>query len=630
MINKPQNINSETRNSKLGTRSLKPRTRNSFLPTSVKEMKILGWDRPDIILFSGDAYIDHPAFGIAVIARVLENKGFKVVVVPQPNWQDDLRDFKKFGLPKLFFGVSAGNMDSMINHYTANKRLRSDDPYTPGNKAGHRPDYASIVYSKILKNLYPETPVILGGIEASLRRLTHFDYWSNKLKPGILIESKADMLVYGMAEESICNIAKKLKDGQNIKEIQDEPQTAFLTSSINSFNNKDKWESKMLYPHEECIKNKNKFAENFKHIETESNRLYGSSLIQKFENSFIIVNPPTKLIKESDLDEIYNLPFTRLPHPRYAIKDKIPAYEMIKHSVTLHRGCFGGCSFCTISAHQGKFISSRSEKSILNELEQIIKMPDFKGYISDIGGPSANMYKLEPIQLSKCTNCIRPSCIFPGICQNLNTDHKTMVGLYKKIREITRIKKAFVSSGIRYDLFLQTHKNHELNKNNSDYCNDLIKYHVSGRLKVAPEHTSDNVLKIIRKPSFKLFYDLKRIFDRINLEANIKQQIIPYFISSHPSCSITDMAELSVITKKLQIKPEQVQDFTPTPKTLATVMYYTGIDPYSGKNVYTAKTKEDKLSQRKYFFWYKKEFRRNIKGEMEMVGRKDIIKKLFS
>lgn len=601
-----------------------------FLPTSVKEMKLLGWERPDIILFSGDAYVDHPAFGVAVIARVLESKGYKVAIVPQPNWKDDLRDFRKFGPPRLFFGVSAGNMDSMINHYTANKRLRSDDSYTPGNKAGFRPDYASVVYSRILKNIYPDIPVILGGIEASLRRLTHYDYWSDKLKPGILIESSGDMLVYGMAEKSVCTIAEKLNEGLTIGAIKDVPQTAFISPSSKFPENKNMWSYKKLFSHQECLENKKKFAENFRHIEEESNSLNGSRLIQKVNNKYIIVNPLHNILIEGDLDGIYNLPYTRLPHPRYVKKDKIPAYEMIKHSVSLHRGCFGACSFCTISAHQGKFISSRSEGSIINEVKQIINMPDFKGYISDLGGPSANMYKLVPINISVCEKCTRPSCSFPNICPNLNTDHKALVDIYRKVRKTDGIKRVFISSGVRYDLFLQKHKNPAINKNNNEYCNNLIKHHISGRLKVAPEHTSDNVLMLMRKPSFKLFYELKKIFDSLNRQNNVNQQIVPYFISSHPGCKNTDMGELSLVTKNLKIKPEQVQDFTPTPMTLATVMYYSGIDPYSSKKVYSARTREEKLGQRKYFFWYKKEFRKPITSELQKAGRADIVKKLFS
>ncbi|MFC2118224.1 YgiQ family radical SAM protein [Bacteroidota bacterium] len=603
---------------------------NKYLPTSAKEMKLLSWETPDVVLFTGDAYIDHPAFGISVIARILENEGLKVAIVAQPNWKDDLRDFKKFGRPRLFFGVSAGNMDSMVNHYTANKRLRSNDAYTPGNKSGFRPDYASIVYSNILKKLFPDVPVILGGIEASLRRLTHYDYISDNLKPGILIDSKADMLVYGMGEKTICEISRQLLEGKIIKEIQNIPQTSFFTADKTYSENNYGWESLKLHSFEVCLKSKKKFAENFKHIEEESNKLKSARLIQPHANGFIIVNPPQNLLTEKELDSYYKLPFTRLPHPRYASKGNIPAYEMIKYSVNIHRGCFGACSFCTISAHQGKFITSRSEESVLTELKKIIDMPGFKGYISDLGGPSANMYKMEPENKKICEKCKRPSCSFPEICNNLNTDHKSLTGLYRKSRDLKGIKKIFIGSGVRYDLFLQKNKNKQINKNNSEYCSELIKHHVSGRLKVAPEHSSFEVLKTMRKPPFKQYYELNRIFENINSNNNLKQQLIPYFISSHPGCKNSDMAELAVISKKLSIRPEQVQDFTPTPMTLATVMYYTGIDPYTGKDIHTARTKEEKLSQRKFFFWYEKEYRNKIINELKHTGRQDIIKKLFN
>ncbi|OFX60384.1 MAG: YgiQ family radical SAM protein [Bacteroidetes bacterium GWA2_30_7] len=593
--------------------------KSKFLPTTAKEAKELGWNEVDVVLFSGDAYIDHPSFGVAVIARILEHDDYKVAVVPQPNWQDDLRDFKKFGTPHLFFGVTAGNMDSMINHYTANIRLRSDDAYTPGGKAGFRPDYPTIVYSKILKKLFPDVPVIIGGIEASMRRYTHYDYWQNKLKNSILIDSEADLLLYGMSEKSISEVALKLNNGISIQEIRDIPQTAFKINKSQLSENK---ESITLHSHQECVKSKIKYAENFKLVETESNKIIAKQIVQTNGDTAIVVNPPYYNLTQSEIDIPYDLPYTRLPHPKYKNKGDIPAYEMIKHSVNIHRGCFGGCSFCTISMHQGKFIQSRSEKSIINEINEIVKLPDFKGYLSDVGGPSANMYNMKGLNQQICNKCTRPSCIHPEICKNLNTNHEKLIELYRKIRKIPEIKKAFVGSGIRYDLFI--------NNNNCKYFEELVTHHVSGRLKVAPEHSSEKVLKLMRKTPFADFVKLKRKFEEINKAKNLKQQLIPYFISSHPESTTEDMAELAVKTKELGYRLEQVQDFTPTPMTLSTVIFYTGINPYTGKEVYTAKSIEEKKKQQKFFFWYKREFKNEIIAELKKIGKVDFIKKLFN
>ncbi len=599
-----------------------------WLPTSAKEVAERGWEELDVILFSGDAYVDHPSFGSAVIGRILENEGLKVAIVPQPNWQDDLRDFKKLGVPRLFFGITAGNMDSMVNHYTANRRLRHDDAYTPDGRHGQRPDMPSIVYSKILKNLYPDTPILLGGIEASLRRLTHYDYWLDELRPSILCDSAADLLVYGMGEKPLKEIVRLLKKGVPFETLTTIPQTSFIAKKGVEYASKKKWEVQELYSHEVCLKDKKKFAGNFRHIEMESNSMMAKKLIQGYKDSEIIVNPPYPVMKEKELDSIFDLPYTRMPHPRYKDK-KIPAYDMIKFSINMHRGCFGGCSFCTISAHQGKFIANRSQKSILKEVEYVTKMPDFKGYLSDLGGPSANMYQMKGIFESICQSCKRPSCIHPNVCPNLNTSHKPMLDIYKAVDKIPGVKKSFIGSGVRYDLMLHKTKDEETNKANREYATELIKNHVSGRLKVAPEHTSDEVLDIMRKPSFELFYELKDLFDKINKEEGINQQLIPYFISSHPGSQGVDMADLAVKTKELDFKLEQVQDFTPTPMTVATVIYYSGYHPYTQKEVYTPKTKEDKLSQRKFLFWYKNEYRNAIKTELINMGKKDLIKKLF-
>ena len=597
---------------------------DNWLPTTKKEVASRGWDELDVILFSGDAYVDHPSFGPAVIGRVLESLGLTVAIIPQPNWQDDLRDFKKLGKPRLFFAVTSGCMDSMVNHYTANKRLRSNDAYTPGGKAGFRPDYATIVYSNILKKLFPDSPVLIGGVEASLRRLTHYDYWSDKLKPGILEESKADLLIYGMGEKPLKQLIELLLKGVPFESIKNINQTAYISKNIE--NRALNWEDFELYSHHECIIDKVKYAKNFKIIEQESNTYQSNKrLIQQINDKYIIINPPFEILSEKEMDEIYNLPFTRLPHPKYAKKEPIPAYEMIRHSITLHRGCFGACSFCTISAHQGKFISSRSEKSIYNEIDSVTNMPDFKGYISDLGGPSANMYKMQGIDLEMCKNCKRASCIHPNVCKNLNTYPKALTDIYKLANKHPKVKKAFVGSGIRYDLFM-----HKLNDPDYyQYVDELIKNHVSGRLKVAPEHTSGDVLKIMRKPDFSMFKEFKKVFDKINQKYKLNQQIIPYFISSHPGCTNIHMAELAVETKIMDFNLEQVQDFTPTPMTLATVMYYSGINPYTLEKVKVARNKQDKLSQRKFFFWYKNEYKNEITKELTREKRYDLVASLF-
>ena len=596
---------------------------DKWLPTSKKEMEQRGWEQADVILFTGDAYVDHPSFGTAVIARVLEAEGLKVAVVPQPNWQDDLRDFKKLGTPKLFFAATSGNMDSMVNHYTANKRKRSDDAYTPGGQIGKRPDRALTVYCRILKQLYPDIPLIIGGIEASLRRLTHYDYWQDELMPSILIDTQADLLFYGMGEKSLIEYTKIIKKG-NSEKLTTIPQTAFVNTKAVSEPG-----SIELFSHEECLRDKKKFAKNFVHIEEESNKVKAGKITQLTDNKMVVVNPPWPPLTEQEIDAFHSYPFTRLPHPRYRNKGVIPAYEMIKHSVNIHRGCFGGCSFCTISAHQGKFVSSRSAKSIMEEIQQVTEMPDFKGYISDIGGPSANMYQMKGFNEDICAKCKRPSCIFPSTCKNLNSDHKPMLDLYREVRKHPKVKKAFIGSGIRYDMILNRTADEKVNKNNMDYLRELIHHHVSGRLKVAPEHTSDTVLNTIRKPSFKLFYELNKVFQEVNRKDGMTQQLIPYFMSSHPGCKNEDMAELAVEMKKLDFRLEQVQDFTPTPMTLSTAIFYSGYHPYTMQPVFTAKSKQEKLNQRKYFFWYKQEYRQQIKEELKKLKRYDLLKSLF-
>lgn len=603
--------------------SMKEYRLTDWLPTTKKEVELRGWDELDIILFSGDAYVDHPSFGAAVIGRILEAEGLRVAIVPQPNWRDDLRDFKKLGKPRLFFGVSAGCMDSMVNHYTANKRLRSDDAYTPDARHGMRPDYPTVVYTQILKELYPDVPVILGSIEASMRRLSHYDYWQDSLRKSILIDSGADMLIYGMGEKPVVELCRRMKEENRIP--HDIPQTAYQTKRGEVTVTTD---DISLFSHEECLKDKKKQAMNFRHIEEESNKYEASRIMQEVDSKTVVVNPPYPPMTQGELDKSFDLPYTRLPHPKYKGK-RIPAYDMIKFSVNIHRGCFGGCAFCTISAHQGKFIVSRSKQSIMKEVKAITELPDFKGYLSDLGGPSANMYMMRGKDEKICRKCKRPSCIHPKVCPNLNSDHRPLLDIYHSVDAMKGIKKSFIGSGVRYDLLLHESKDATINRANADYTRELIAKHVSGRLKVAPEHTSDRVLEVMRKPSFSQFYTFKRIFDKLNKELNLNQQLIPYFISSHPGCNEEDMAELAVITKKLNFHLEQVQDFTPTPMTVATEAYYTGYHPYTLEPIFSARNPKEKLAQRQFFFWYQKEYKNQIIAELRKIGRKDLIDKLY-
>ena len=563
-----------------------------FLPTTVKEVRERGWDYLDVILFTGDAYIDHPAFGAAVIGRLLEAEGYRVAIVPQPNWRDDLRDFTKLGAPRLFFGISGGAMDSMVNHYTANLRLRHDDAYTPGGRAGFRPDYAVTVYTRILKRLFPHVPVVVGGIEASLRRLTHYDYWSDALRPSVLVESGADLLIYGMGEGVVQQVARAMHNGYNAKLLRRIRQVAFVADD-DYVARLDPATTIRLHSFEECRADKRAFGENFTVIETQSNLMEPvATLVERTGDRWVVVTPPNAALSTEELDHSFDLPYERVPHPRYRGKGDIPAWEMIKFSLNIHRGCFGGCSFCTISAHQGKFIHSRSERSILAEVERIVRMPDFKGYLSDIGAPSANMYRMGGRDRTLCARCRRPSCLHPQRCPNLDNDHRPLLALYEKIRAVKGIRKAFIGSGIRYDLF-----------DGTPYLETVLRHHTSGRLKVAPEHTEEHVLRLMRKPPFALFEQLNESFHAICRREGLPYQLIPYFISSHPGCTEHDMRELAhKVLGRLHFTLEQVQDLTPTPMTLSSVMFYTGENPYTHEPVYVARTQEEKRRQKSYFF----------------------------
>ena len=622
-----------------------------WLPTTRKEMDLRGWEQADVILFSADAYVDHPSFGVAVIGRVLEAEGLRVAIVPQPSWHGDLRDFKRLGRPRLWFGVAPGCMDSMVNKYTAARRLRSEDAYSPDGRHDMRPEYPTIVYTRILKQLFPDVPVVLGGIEASLRRLAHYDYWQDCILPGILALSGADMVTYGMGEKATLAISRLLMEAveschptlhydergeacattatfrEVVQSAHAVPQTvsAYPLDDIPGGLQPD---DIVLHSYEEVLRDGKLHAANFRHIEEESNKMHAHRLLQQTGGVWMVVNPPYPPLSQEELDASYDLPYTRLPHPKYKGK-RIPAYEMIRHSVCLHRGCFGGCAFCTISAHQGKCIVSRSKESILREVEQITRMPDFKGYISDLGGPSANMYRMGGRNPKACQSCKKPSCLHPQVCPNLLVDHRPLLDIYRAVDAVPGVKKSFIGSGVRYDLLLHDNGDPVLNEASYQYTRELILNHVSGRLKVAPEHTSDRVLNLMRKPSFRLFRTFSRMFHDICRQAGIRQQIIPYFISSHPGCTATDMAELAVATRELDFQLEQVQDFTPTPMTVSTEAWATGYHPYTLEPVFSARTPQEKAVQRMFFFWYKPEERRRIEQELQRMGRPDLLRKLF-
>ncbi|MBP3739655.1 MAG: YgiQ family radical SAM protein [Bacteroidales bacterium] len=601
-----------------------------FLPITLEEVKRLGWEQVDVVLVTGDAYVDHPSFGTAVIGRTLEAAGYRVAIIPQPNWRDDLRDFRKFGRPRLFFGVTSGAMDSMVNHYTAARRLRHDDAYTPGGQFGFRPDRATYVYTRILKQIYPDVPVIIAGIEASMRRLAHYDYWDDKLFPSILIDTPADLLLYGMGERTTLKIARMLDEGRGIEACYGLPQVAF---KVDSGRWKVESNSIELHSFEECQRSKRAEAENYQIIERESNKIECAKLVQRHGDLVVVVNPPEPPMTTEAIDASFDLPYMRLPHPKYKKRGPIPAFEMIRWSVNTHRGCFGGCSFCTISAHQGKQIASRSEESILNEVNLIAQDQEFHGVLTDLGGPSANMWRMKGKNQELCRKCSRYSCSMPTMCKNLDSDHSAMIALLRKVSAHPKVKHLYVGSGIRCDLFGggsgNSRESGRAGNSGWEYFREVVLHHTSGRLKVAPEHTSDTVLALMRKPSFSLFKETKRRFDEICKQAGLRYQLIPYFISSHPGCRLQDMAELALEMKKMGYCLEQIQDFTPTPMTLSTEMYYTGIDPTTMKPVYVATTPGDKADQRRLFFFYKPEMQRDIAASLRRKGLTEYVSKLF-
>lgn len=564
------------------------------IPTSVKEVQRLGWDYIDVIFFTGDAFVDHPSFGTACIARYLEKFGYRVAVVPQPNWKDDLRDFRKLGAPRLYFAVNSGAMDSMVNHYTAARRLRHEDAYTPDGQFGRRPDRAVTVYTKILKRLWPDVPVVIGGVEASLRRLAHYDYWDNSIHPSILVDSGADWLCYGMGERTMLELTRAIENGRNLRQMENIAQLAFYRKGACKLDG-----ALVLHSYEQCLEEPRSFAENFHQIEVHANMLTPQTLVEPVGDGYVRVNPPLPPATTEEMDSFWDLPFTKKPHPRYKGK-RIPAYDMIKDSIITHRGCFGGCNFCTIAAHQGKFIQSRSEESILKEVRELAAMPEFRGNISDLGAPTANMYGMHGKDPSRCAVCRRKSCLFPSPCSNMDRNHERVLALYRRVDAVKGIRHSYIGSGVRYDLFLD--EKGFVDGSGKKYLRELMLRHTSGRLKVAPEHTEDKVLYYMAKPSFRLFERLRAEFDKINREEGTHTELVPYFISSHPGCTLLDMRKLASNKSLKGIWMEQVQDFMPTPMTTSSIMFCTGLDPRTMKEVFVEHDPERKKEQKSLFF----------------------------
>ncbi|MEC8337637.1 MAG: YgiQ family radical SAM protein [Planctomycetota bacterium] len=576
------------------------------LPISRDEMLDRGWDSVDVVFVTGDAYVDHPSFAAAILSRVLEAAGFRVGILPQPDWRS-CDPWKTFGRPRLFFAVSAGNMDSMINHYTANRKVRNDDAYSPGGRIGMRPDRATLAYCQRAREAFKGVPVVAGGVEASLRRLAHYDYWSDKVRRSILLDCKADLLAFGMGEELILEIARRLDAGEGVRDLRDMRGVAYAMGASET----PPTDALTLPSYEEVVQDKRCFAQATKMIHNETNPYNARRLIQWHDRQAVVTNAPMLPISEGSMDTVYELPYTRKPHPSYT--ESIPAFEMIKDSVTIMRGCFGGCTFCSITTHQGRIIQSRSRDSVKREVREMADDKDFKGVVSDIGGPTANMYQMRCLKPEVEAVCRRQSCVHPTICKLLGTDHGPLVQLMKDVRETPGIKKALVASGIRMDLA----------RRSPEYMRDLTKHHVGGHLKVAPEHTDPDVLDKMRKPSGDDFEAFAEIFNQESKRAKKKQYLIPYYIASHPGSDLDAMIDLALYLKRTGYRPDQVQDFIPAPFDVATAMYYTGIDPFSGKEVHIARHLRDRKLQRALMQFFKPENYFQVRKALEKAGRKD-------
>ena len=579
------------------------------LPASRAEMDRRGWDYVDVVFVTGDAYVDHPAFAVGILGRVLEAAGFRVAILSQPDWRS-AEPWRQFGPPRLFFGISAGNMDSMINHYTANKKVRNDDAYSPGGEIGLRPDRATMPYCQRAREAFPGVPVIAGGVEASLRRLAHYDYWSDTVKRSILLDSKADLVVFGMGEQPIVEIARRLSQGETVRDLRDMRGVAYAMGAKET----PPEDALVLPSYEEVKTDKLKFVKATRHIHQETNPLNAKRLVQYHDRQAIVVNPPAYPISQEDMDRIYGLPYTRRPHPMYGGR-KIPAFETVKDSVTIMRGCFGGCTFCSITAHQGRIIQSRSKDSVLSELRTLGQDPNFSGTISDIGGPTANMYQMRCTRPEVEVKCKRLSCVHPKICKLLGTDHGPLIELMRESREVPGIDRVHVASGVRMDLAQQS----------PEYLEELAAHHVGGHLKVAPEHTDPDVLKRMKKPEINDYQSFDAAFKSASQRAGKKQYTVPYFIASHPGSDLNAMINLALFLKRNGYRPDQVQDFIPAPFDIATCMFYTGIDPFTGEEVYTARNLNDRKMQRALLQFFKPENYFEVRKALLEAGRADLI-----
>jgi uncharacterized radical SAM protein YgiQ len=584
---------------------------DDYLPINKNDMEKRGWERPDFVVVTGDAYVDHPSFGAAVISRVLENIGFKVGIIAQPNWKN-LNDIKSLGRPRLGFLVTSGNLDSMVNHYTVSRRLRDKDSFSPGGKTGLRPDRATIVYCNLIRQAYKKMPIIIGGVEASLRRFAHYDYWSDKVRRSILIDSTADLLVYGMGENQIREIANNLNDGLDIQYISHIPGTCFITEELENL-----YDYRVIPSFEEIENDGKDFARAFKIQYEEQDPIYGKVLVQKHREKYLVQNPPTPPLKRYELDKVYSLPYQRDYHPSYEKLGGVPAIREVKHSIISERGCFGNCSFCSLAFHQGRMVRSRSHESIIEEAEKIIKDKDFKGYINDVGGPTANFRHAACEKQAKKGVCKDKQCLFPKPCANLKVDHKDYLDLLRKLRKLPDVKKVFIRSGLRYD-YIMADKDEEFFK-------ELCMHHVSGQLKVAPEHISDEVLELMGKPKRKVYEGFVKKFTRINKDINKKQFIVPYLMSSHPGSTLKSAIQLAEYLRDIGYYPEQVQDFYPTPGTLSTCMYYTELDPRTMKPVYIPKGKLEKAMQRALLQYRNPKNYDLVKRALIIGGREDLI-----